>query len=59
MHTTPQKVEQDVLIGPHQAPPSGLMMVGCHNSLLEHLTIPCHRPIPVVVIRDMGIVQQH
>ena len=41
--------------------PSNLLLVvsGCGNGLLEHLVILGYCPIPIIVVWDMGVVQQH
>ena len=50
MESTPQQVEEDVLVGPCQPPPLNLEMPGCRNGLLEHLVVLGYVPIAEVVI---------
>ena len=58
MKSTPQQVEQDVLVGPCQSPPPNLVVAGSHNGLLEDLVVLGDVPITEVVIRDVGLVHQ-
>ena len=50
MKPAPQQVEEDVLIGPSQPPPSKLEMASRPNGLLEDLVVLGHVPITEVVI---------
>ena len=59
MQPTPHQVKQNVLVGPFQPPPPRLMMPGRGNGLLEDLIIFGHRPIPVIIVWDMGLIQQN
>ena len=58
MEPAPQQVEEDVLVGPFEPPPSNLKVVSRRNGLLEDLIVLGHVPITEVVIRDMGLVHQ-
>ena len=58
MESTPQQVEEDVLVGPHQSSPSDLQMTSRRYGLLEDLVVLGHIPIMEVVIWDMGLVHQ-
>ena len=55
---TPQQVEEDVLVGSHQAPPPKLEVSSRHNGLLEDLVILGYVPVPEAVVRGMGLVHQ-
>ena len=59
MQSTPQEVEQDVLVGPFQPPPPCLEVPSSGNGLLKDLIVLSHRPIPVIIIRDVGVIQQN
>ena len=58
MEPTSQQVEQDVLVGPCQPPPSNLEMTSRRNGLLEDLVVLGNFPIAEVIIRDVGLVHQ-
>ena len=58
MQTVPQEFEQDVRVGPFQPPPPHLVVPSRGDSLLEDLIVLGHRPIPIIIIRDMGLVQE-
>ena len=58
METTPQQIEEDVLVGPGQRPPPELEVPGRRNGLLEDLVVLGHVPITEVIIRDVGLVHQ-
>ena len=58
MESTPQQVEEDVLVGPGQRPSSKLEVPSCRYSLLEDLVVLGHVPVTEVVVRDMGLVHQ-
>ena len=58
MESTPQQVEEDVLVGPCQRPPSKLEVPSRRNGLLEDLVVLGHVPIMEVVVRDVGLVHQ-
>ena len=58
MESTPQQVEEDVLVGPCQPPPPNLEMPSRRDGLLEDLVILRNLPITEVVIWDMGLVHQ-
>ena len=58
MEPTPQQVEEDVLIGPFEPPPSYLKMTGRRDGLLEDLIVLRHVPITIVVVGDVGLVHQ-
>ena len=58
MESTPQQVEEDVLIGPFKPPPPNLEVASSHDGLLEDLVVLGNVPITKVVIRDVGLVHQ-
>ena len=58
MESTPQQVEEDILIGPFKPPPSNLVVAGSRDGLLEDLVVLGNVPITEVVIRDVGLVHQ-
>ena len=58
MEPTPQQVEEDVLIGSFEPPPSKLEMPSRRNGLLENLIVLGDIPITEVVIWDVGLVHQ-
>ena len=58
MEPAPQQVEEDVLVGPCQPPPSNLKVAGSGYGLLEDLVVLGDVPITEVVIWDMGLVHQ-
>ena len=58
MEPTPQQVEEDVLVGPFEPPPSNFEVAGCCNGLLEDLVVLGNLPITKVVIWDVGLVHQ-
>ena len=58
MEPTPQQVEEDVLVGPFEPPPSNLEVASRHYGLLEDLVVLGHVPITEVVIGNMGLVHQ-
>ena len=59
MEPHPQKLEQDVLVVSEQPPSSNLVVARSRNRLLEHLVIVDHLPIAIVVVRDVGLIQQN
>ena len=58
MKPAPQQVEEDVLVGPCQPPPSDLKMPSRRDGLLKDLVVLGHVPVPEVVVRDVGLVHQ-
>ena len=58
MEPTPQQVKEDVFVGSHQTPPPKLEVPSRRNGLLEDLVVLGHVPVPVAVIRSMGLVHQ-
>ena len=58
MKLTPQQVEEDVLVGSSQRPPSQLEVAGSRDGLLEDLVVLGYVPVPEVVVRDVGLVHQ-
>ena len=58
MKPAPQQLEQDVLVGTLEPPPTDLKVTGRCNSVLKDLVVLGNIPIPKVVIRDVGLVQQ-
>ena len=58
MESTPQQVEEDVLVGSCQTPPPKLEMPSRRNGLLEDLVVLGNVPIAEAVIRNLGLVHQ-
>ena len=58
MESTPQQVEEDILIGPFKPPPLNFEMTSRHNGLLEDLVVLGHLPIAEVIVRDVGLIHQ-
>ena len=58
MKPTSQQVEEDVLVGSSQTPPSKLEVTSCRNGLLEDLVVLGNVPVPEAVIRGVGLVHQ-
>ena len=58
MEPTPQQVEENVLVGPCQRPPSKLEMTSRRDGLLEDLIVLGHVPVTEAVVRRMGLVHQ-
>ena len=58
MEPAPQQIEEDVLVGPCQAPPSQLEVPSRRYGLLKDLVILGHVPVPEAVVRGMGLVHQ-
>ena len=58
MEPYPQKLEQDVLVVSEKPPPTDLVMASSCNGLLEHLVVVDHLPVTIVIIGDMGLVEQ-
>ena len=58
MESTPQQVEEDVLVGSGQRPPSQLEVAGSRNGLLEDLVVLGYVPVPEAVIGSVGLVHQ-
>ena len=58
MESTPQQVEEDVLVGPCQRPPSKLKVPSRRDGLLEDLVVLGYVPITEAVVRDVGLVHQ-
>ena len=58
MKSTPQQVEEDVLVGPCQRPPSKLEVTSCCYGLLEDLIVLGNLPVPEAVVRGVGLVHQ-
>ena len=58
MEPTPQQVEEDVLVGSRQRPPSQLEVTRCRYGLLEDLVVLGHVPVLEVVVRGVGLVHQ-
>ena len=58
MEPAPQQVKEDVLVGPHKPPPLNLVVAGSRNGLLEDLIVLGNVPITIVIIGNMGLVQQ-
>ena len=59
MESTPQQVEEDVLVGSSQRPPSKLEVPSRHNGLLEDLVVLGYVPVPEAVVWGVGLVHQH
>ena len=58
MESTPQQVEEDVLVSPLKPPPSNLKVTSRRYGLLKDLVVLGHVPIAEVVIWDLGLVHQ-
>ena len=58
MEPAPQQVEEDVLIGPFEPPPSQLVVAGSCDGLLEDLVVLGDVPITKAVVRGVGLVHQ-
>ena len=58
MKPTPQEVEEDILVGPCQRPPSELEVPSCRYGLLEDLVVLGYVPVSEAVVRDVGLVHQ-
>ena len=58
MEPTPQQVEEDVLVGSCQPPPSNLEMTSRRDGLLEDLVVLHDIPITEVIVRDVCLVHQ-
>ena len=56
MESAPQQVEEDVLVGSRQAPPSKLEVSSRRDGLLEDLIVLGHIPVPEAVVRGVGLV---
>ena len=59
MQLGPQKLEQDVLVQPDEPPSPGFQTPGSHDGLLKDLVVLGDHPIAEVIVRDVGITQQH
>ena len=58
MESTPQQVEEDVLVGPCQCPPSKLEVTSRRYGLLEDLIVLGNLPVPEAVVRGVGLAHQ-
>ena len=58
MKPTPQQVEEDILVGPSQRPPSQLEVAGSRDGLLEDLVVLGYVPVPEAVVRGVGLLHQ-
>ena len=58
MEPAPQQVEEDVLVGSSQCPPSKLEVPSCRDGLLEDLVILGNIPVPEAIVRGVGLVHQ-
>ena len=58
MESTPQQVEEDVLVGSSQRPPLQLEVAGSRDGLLEDPVVLGYVPVPEAVIRGVGLVHQ-
>ena len=58
MEPAPQQVEEDVFIGPCQAPPPKLMVPSRCDGLLEDLVVLGHVPVTEAVVWGVGLVHQ-
>ena len=59
MKSAPQQVEEDILVGPSQTPPSKLEVLSHRNGLLEDLVILGHVPVTKAVVGSVGLVHQN
>ena len=58
MKPAPQQVEEDVLIGSGQRPPSKLKVSSRRDGLLEDLVVLGNVPVPEAIIRGVGLIHQ-
>ena len=58
MEPTPQQIEEDVLVGPCQRPPSQLEVPSRHYGLLKDLIVLGYVPVTEAVVRGVGLVHQ-
>ena len=58
MEPAPQQVEEDVLVGPCQRPPSKLKVPSRHDGLLEDPVVLGQVPVTEAVVRGVGLVHQ-
>ena len=58
MKPAPQQVEEDVLVGPCQRPPSKLEVPSHRDGLLEDLIVLGHVPVTEAIVWGMGLVHQ-
>ena len=58
MEPAPQQVEEDVLVGPGQRPPSKLEVPSRRYGLLEDLVVLGYIPIPEAIVGGVGLVHQ-
>ena len=58
MESTPQEIEEDVLVGPCQHPPSKLEVASRRYGLLENLIVLGYVPVMKAVVRGVGLVHQ-
>ena len=59
MEPAPQQVEEDVLVGSGQHPPSQLKVTGSCNGLLKDLVVLGHVPVPEAIVWGVGLVHQN
>ena len=58
MKPAPQQVEEDVFVGPCQAPPSQPVVPSRRYGLLEDLIVLGYVPVTEAVVWDVGLVHQ-
>ena len=58
MKSTPQQIEEDVLVGSCQTPPPKLKVTSRRDGLLEDLVVLGNIPVTEAVIRGVGLVHQ-
>ena len=58
MEPAPQQIEEDVLVGPCQRPPSQLEVASRRYGLLEDLIVLGYVPVPEAIVWGVGLVHQ-
>ena len=58
MEPAPQQVEENVLVGPGQHPPSKLEVPSRRDGLLEDLVVLGHVPVTKAIVRGVGLIHQ-
>ena len=58
MEPTPQKIEEDILVGPFKPPPLNLEVAGRRYGLLKDLVVLGDLPILEIIVGDVGLVHQ-
>ena len=58
MEPAPQQVEEDILVGSRQTPPSKLEVTSRRYGLLEDLIVLGYVPVTEAIVRGVGLVHQ-